>query len=241
MWTWSGWSRHRKKATAEAVASDFTLLLASSNAGKQRELQSAFFDLPVDVVLPVDVGLVLEVTEDGNTYEENARKKAVAYWSALSSASGEMRRIDAVLADDSGIEVDALDGGPGLYSARYAGVVGAGADAANIEKMLTALSALDTSGTASTRAALFRCILLYWDGATEHVAEGVWPGAIAETARGAGGFGYDPIFQLPDGRTAAELPADEKRITCHRGRAAAALREWLAPRINAPKAANEGP
>lgn len=225
----------------------FPILLATSNQGKQRELAGAFQDLPVRLSLPKESCGAIEVIEDGDSYVANARKKARAYWDALQhtrppaggnegSGHDSAARTSAgawpkaVLADDSGIEVDALDGAPGIYSARYAGVSGTGADEANNQKMLDALAELPEA----KRTARFRCVLVYWDGSKEHIAEGSWEGKIGIERRGAGGFGYDPIFRLNDGRHAAELPAEEKFPICHRGIAAKRMEAWLAGAL--PKA-----
>jgi cyclic pyranopterin phosphate synthase len=162
------------------------------------------------ILTPADLGLSLEPEETGATYAENARLKAEAF----ARASGEW-----TLADDSGLEVDALGGAPGIHSARYAG-----AETPHSEKIVVLLQALADSG-ASERTARFCAAfaLVAPDGRTWE-SEGVWEGAVAAAPRGDRGFGFDPVF-LPRGSdtTAAELPEERKNTVSHRARAAAAL------------------
>lgn len=188
------------------------LLIATGNAGKIREFRS-LFDAHVgsdwELVAPADVGLAsFTVVEDGETYAENAGRKARSYANAAQLPA---------LADDSGIEVDALDGAPGLYSARYAGE--ASDDVANRAKLLAALA--QTPET--ERTARFRCVVALAFPYTTNVrlGEGVVEGTIAMNERGERGFGYDPIFALPDGRRMAELDVSEKNQLSHRARALA--------------------
>ncbi len=188
------------------------LLIATGNAGKIREFR-ALFDAHVDsdweLVAPADVGLAdFTVVEDGETYAENAGRKARSYANAAQLPA---------LADDSGIEVDALDGAPGLYSARYAGE--ASDDAANRAKLLAALAQTPEA----ERTARFRCVVALAFPYTTNVrlGEGVVEGTIAMNERGERGFGYDPIFALPDGRRMAELDVSEKNQLSHRARALA--------------------
>ena len=187
------------------------LVLASANPDKAREIAAILegFDL---LPRPSEVP---DVVEDGETLEDNARLKAVA----LVDATGE-----AAVADDTGLEVDALDGAPGVYSARYAGEGATYAD--NVAKLI---GALDGNGN---RTARFRTVALarFPDG-REVVATGDVTGTIATEPRGDQGFGYDPLF-VPDegdGRTFAEMTPEEKHALSHRGRAfralAAALRD----------------
>ncbi|MEO8251725.1 MAG: non-canonical purine NTP pyrophosphatase [Chloroflexota bacterium] len=199
------------------------LLLATANPGKQREFSRLLRGLPGRIVMPQEIGLNLNVPEPHPTYAENASAKASAY----SLASGL-----PALADDSGIEVAALDWGPGARSARYGGV-GVSDRAALI---------LDLLGDAEDRRARMVCALALAlprgapDGTTRspriELFNGVMEGAIARERRGSGGFGYDPIFELPNGLTTAELPEGEKDAISHRGLAVAAalprLRELLA-------------
>lgn len=186
-----------------------TFVLASANPDKAAEIQAILHDI-VLVPRPTHVP---DVEEDGETLEDNARLKAAA----LVEATGL-----AAIADDTGLEVNALGGAPGVFSARFSGE---GATyASNCHKLLTELT-----GTPD-RTARFRTIALarFPDG-RELVAEGVVSGRIAPFARGTSGFGYDPVF-VPDegdGRTFAEMAAEEKNHLSHRGRAFRALAELL--------------
>ena len=184
-----------------------TLLIATGNPGKIIELQDLLKDLPVKLVTPADVGLKdFDVVEDGRTYAENAEKKALAYCQASGLP---------VLADDSGLEVDALDGAPGLHSARYAPQPGA-TDADRRALMVKNLRGLPQPWTAR-----FRCTVAVAtpEGAME-LTEGTCEGEIIPEERGSNGFGYDPIFMLTDlGRTMAELTRQQKNTLSHRARA----------------------
>jgi XTP/dITP diphosphohydrolase len=189
------------------------LLLASANQGKLRELRTILHGLPVELVGLTEAGLgdPPEVEEIGDTFLENALLKARAYaaWSGL-----------AAVADDSGLEVDALGGAPGVRSARYAGE-GAG-DQANLDKLLAALAGVPPE----RRTARFRCAAVLVDlEAGEWHAEAAWEGRVLAAPRGTGGFGYDPVF-LPDGwdRTSAEVDQATKDAASHRGKAFRALR-----------------
>ncbi len=189
------------------------LLIATHNRGKLREYAALLADLPVTLVSPEEIGLSRqEGIERGSTYEENARLKALAY----AQASGLL-----ALADDSGLEVDALDGAPGLYSARYA----PGEDEDRIAALLRALAGVPEDA----RTARFRCVIaLATPDGTVQTAEGTCEGRILTAPRGKGGFGYDPIFYLPDrGCTMAELPPEEKNRISHRARAFQAVRPLL--------------
>jgi XTP/dITP diphosphohydrolase len=183
------------------------LLFATRNRGKLSELRKLVESLPVEV-LSLDDATVPEVDEDQPTFAGNAEKKARAAQAATGLAT---------LADDSGLEVDALGGAPGVYSARYAA---AHDDAANNAKLLGALAGR------TDRVARFRCVLAFVDEAgTLTLEDGACEGRIAESARGTGGFGYDPLFLVGDGaRTMAELAPDEKNAISHRG---AAMRRLL--------------
>lgn len=193
-----------------------TLLVATKNGGKLDEFRRIFGDLDVTIVGAEELALP-DVEEDGETFEANATKKA----RESAAASGLM-----TLADDSGLEVDALFGAPGVHSARYAG--GGGAEA-NVRKLLTALE----STPDGSRTARFRCVLALVDpsgplGDEVILAEGRCEGRIARSARGAHGFGYDPVF-VPDGgeETMAEIDDAAKDRISHRGRACASMRERL--------------
>ena len=188
------------------------LVVATENPHKVSEI-AAILGPEFDLV-PRPAGLE-SVVEDGDTLEDNARLKAFA----VGAAAGE-----PAVADDTGLEVDALGGAPGVHSARYAGP--SGDAAANVAKLLAALDGVSPA----ERTARFRTVALvsFADGA-ELIADGVVEGRIAEHPSGAGGFGYDPVF-VPDGgggRTFAQLSADEKDAISHRGRAFRALAEKL--------------
>ena len=191
------------------------LLLATGNAGKVQELRALLHPLGVRVWTPAERGLALEVEEDADTFEGNARKKARAFAQASGLAS---------LADDSGLQVDALDGAPGVFSARYAGPDAT--DEANRAKLLRALADVPDG----QRSARFQCALVLVDPAGEvlHRARGVCEGTILRHPRGDGGFGYDPIF-VPRGeeRSMAELSPAEKNALSHRGAAIRSLRAWF--------------
>lgn len=179
------------------------LLIASSNPGKLREIQEILDGEPFELLLPRTVGIELDVVEDGDTYAANAAKKALAY----SRASGLL-----TLADDSGLEVDALGGAPGLHSARYAPQAGA-SDADRRALLLHNLLGLPRPWRAH-----FHCTVAVADAAGQLAyAEGNCPGEIIETERGSNGFGYDPIFLLPERQlTMAELSSEAKNQISHR-------------------------
>lgn len=194
------------------------LLVATGNRGKLAELEQLFADLDVQVLGLDAVGPVPEVVEDGETFEANAAKKA----REVAVATGRM-----TLADDSGLEVDALGGAPGVRSARFAGEPSN--DEANNRLLLERLSGL----AAAERSARFRCVLALADpggplGDGVHLEAGTCEGGIALEPRGEGGFGYDPLF-VPAGReqTMAELPPEEKHRLSHRGAASARMRAFL--------------
>jgi XTP/dITP diphosphohydrolase len=190
------------------------LLIATGNPGKVREYDELLAGLPITCISPADLGIHLEVDEGGTTYEENATLKAVAF----ARASGRV-----TLADDSGLEVDALGGRPGVHSARYGGP---GLDDADRWRSL-----LEELGDVpwERRTARFRCVIAVAspDGEVNTV-NGTCEGVIAFGAAGDSGFGYDPVFYLPDRRcTMAQLPAGAKNQISHRGRAAQAARPIL--------------
>ena len=183
------------------------LLLATNNPGKVREYKELFRDLPYEVVTLAEQGITVEVDEVGDSLEENARLKA----SALVTES----RI-LTLADDSGLEVDALGGEPGPLSARYAGK-----GASDEDRVRYLLSRLQDIPWAE-RTARFCCVIaLALPGGDVEFCRGECPGIIALEPCGEQGFGYDPIFYLPElGKTMAELSLAEKNRVSHRGRAA---------------------
>ena len=186
---------------------DRTLLIATNNPGKAAEFRTLLAGSGWTVRTPADLGLdPIEVIETARSYLDNAVAKAVRHAAASGLPS---------LADDSGLEVDALDGRPGVLSARYGGPQTADAAARNA-RLLAELAGVPRA----RRGARFRAVLALAipRGAT-YVREGVVEGRIAEALSGDAGFGYDPLFELPDGRTMAQL-GDEKHTISHRGRAA---------------------
>jgi len=180
------------------------LLIATQNSGKTRELRQLLASLDAALCFPAEMRLSLEVVEDGVTYAKNAAIKARAY----ARASGLL-----TLADDSGLEVDALGGAPGIHSARYA----SGHDADRTATLLAHLHHVPEP----ERTARFRCVVVVATAAEILLsAEGVCEGVIATEPAGAAGFGYDPVFYLPDhGCTMAQLTEEEKNRISHRARA----------------------
>lgn len=189
------------------------LVLASNNAGKVREIAQLLAGTGLEVV-PQGAFAVPEVEENGLTFVENAILKA----RAAARHSG-----CPALADDSGLEVDALKGAPGIRSARYAGPEAS--DAQNIARLLAALAGVPEA----ERSARFQCLLVYLrhaDDPTPMICQGTWEGRILEAPRGTQGFGYDPVFFVPNqGCSAAELDPAIKNQLSHRGQA---LRQWRA-------------
>jgi XTP/dITP diphosphohydrolase len=194
------------------------LVIATGNVGKLREFRSLLAGMPFELTSSAELGLS-SPEETGGTFLANALLKA----RHAANLSG-----SAAIADDSGLEVDALNGAPGIYSARYAGA--SADDAANNAKLLRALAGLPME----QRRARYRCALVFIENTVDAaplIAEAEWQGFILDAARGAGGFGYDPYFWLPElSKTAAELEASEKNLLSHRGKAMRALREQLAAR-----------
>jgi XTP/dITP diphosphohydrolase len=192
------------------------LLIATANPGKVEEIRALLSNMPgIELVTPPDVGVDIDVAETGCNYAENAALKAVAFAKASGLPS---------LADDSGLEVDALGGAPGLYSARYAPQ----ANATDADRRAYLLEQL--TGKARPWTAIFRCTVCIAtaDGAT-YFAEGECRGEIVPDERGSGGFGYDPIFLVEDlERTMAELGMAEKNQLSHRARAIQAARSEIA-------------
>lgn len=182
------------------------IVVASKNAGKVAEFASVLADLPVKVRALSDFGNVTEAIEDGETFYANAVLKAEHYAKITGLPC---------LADDSGLEVDALGGAPGVYSARYSG--DNATDEANNSKLLNELA----KDEGSSRTARFRCALaLVSPGRHMITAEGTCEGIIIDEPRGQGGFGYDPLFYVPEmGKTLAEMTMTEKNSISHRGQA----------------------
>jgi XTP/dITP diphosphohydrolase len=190
------------------------LLLATNNKGKIREYRSLLKGIPYEIVTPADCGITAEVAEVGKSFEENATLKAAT----LAKQSGLLS-----LADDSGLEVDALGGEPGSLSHRYAGENATDAD--RIAFLLSKLKNVPEK----KRTAQFRCVIAI--AAPDDkilLCSGLCRGVITAAPRGNQGFGYDPIFYLPElGKTMAELTLDEKNRISHRARAAEKARELL--------------
>ena len=184
------------------------LLIATKNKGKIKELQDLLKDTRIELLIPAQINLDLDVVEDGQTYAENAAKKALAF----AQASGLIS-----LADDSGLEVDALDGAPGLYSARYGSTNGQKlSDAERRAILIHNLQGKPRPWTARFHATIAVAV----PNGNLHLAEGFCEGEIIPEERGTGGFGYDPIFLLSElGKTMAELSMEEKNRLSHRARA----------------------
>ena len=190
------------------------LLLATSNPGKIREYRSLLNDLGYQITTLAEAGITKVVTESGNNYEQNARLKAITY-TKLSQLTA--------LADDSGLEVDALNGEPGVKSARFAGE--AATDAERVNLLLAKLNGVPWE----QRRAHFKCVIVIAtpQGQSE-ICYGECRGMIALEAKGENGFGYDPIFFLPKiGKTMAELPLATKNKISHRARASQKARQVL--------------
>ena len=181
------------------------IIIATKNKGKIREMTQAFEGLPIKLLPLSDFGELPDAVEDGKTFEENAKIKAQYYMKKTNTAC---------LADDSGLEAEALNGAPGVYSARFAGEHAD--DDANNKKLLDEIA---KKGLASSPAA-YRCVLAFADtDGTVLTAEGSCTGVIRPEARGSGGFGYDPYFYIDDNKTMAELTLAEKDAISHRGKA----------------------
>ncbi|WP_339098402.1 RdgB/HAM1 family non-canonical purine NTP pyrophosphatase [Pectobacterium brasiliense] len=191
------------------------VVLATGNPGKVRELASLLADFGLDIVAQTELG-VDSAEETGLTFIENAILKArhAAHITGLPA-----------IADDSGLAVDALGGAPGIYSARYAGVDAS--DQQNLDKLLLTLKDVPDA----QRRASFHCVLVYLRHAedpTPIVCHSSWQGVLTHEAAGSGGFGYDPIFFVPElGKTAAELTREEKNAQSHRGQALRLLLDAL--------------
>lgn len=214
------------------------LLIATNNPGKVKELHELLNDTGLELLTPAEIGLDLDVIEDGQTYAENAAKKAAAF----AQASGLIS-----LADDSGLEVDALHGAPGLYSARYGSTNGEKlSDAGRRQYLLTQLQGKPRPWTARFHATIAIAVpASLWSQAASslkvqehalkgtqapglHMFEGYCEGEIIPAERGTGGFGYDPIFLLPElGKTMAELGTEIKNRLSHRARAVMKAKETI--------------
>lgn len=197
------------------------VVLATGNAGKIRELQALLAPLGIEV-LPQSQFTTQAAEETGLSFVENAILKA----RHATRASG----LPAI-ADDSGIEVDALRGAPGIYSARYAGAQAS--DSENLQKLLRELRDVP----AADRTARYRCALAFmrWDtDPSPLICQAAWEGRVIDSPRGTGGFGYDPIFEVRPGITAAQLPALEKNLISHRGQALRMLVAGLQDEASSP-------
>lgn len=192
------------------------LLIATNNQGKIKELHELLIGMDLELITPSQIGLDLDVIEDGHTYAENATKKAIAYARASGLVS---------LADDSGLEVDAVNGEPGLYSARYGSPDGIKlSDGQRRKYLISQLQGKPRPWTARFRAT----VAISGPQIYVRISEGICEGEIIPEERGTGGFGYDPIFLLPElGKTMAELSMDEKNRLSHRARAVMSARDIL--------------
>jgi XTP/dITP diphosphohydrolase len=190
------------------------ILVATTSRGKIREIAAMLADLPIETIGLDDLPPLTEPVEDGATFAENATKKALHY----AGLTGEL-----TLADDSGLEVDALQGAPGVYSARYGGEPRD--DNANNAKLVAELQSIPNV----QRTARFRCVLVAARGdCVLAVTEGAVEGRIIDEPRGTNGFGYDPHFFVPElGKTTAELDPEYKNRISHRGKAVRAMKDRL--------------
>lgn len=192
------------------------ILIGTNNAKKLKEIKEILADGEIDVLSMAEAGLDVEIEENGLTFAENALIKA-----------RELNKISGLptLADDSGLVVEALGGAPGVFSARYSGVEGAGKDNANIDKLLKELSS-----HTENRIAYFACAIAFIDAnGNEHSVEGRCHGSIGFARKGTNGFGYDPVFLVDgfDGKTMAELTPEIKNRISHRGIALKKIKKVL--------------
>lgn len=195
------------------------IVFASRNEGKVKEIKNMLEGMDIELVSLNNYKNVPEIVEDGKSFLQNALKKA----KTVSEITGEI-----VLADDSGLQVDVLGGEPGIHSARYAGDQAKDED--NNNKLLAKLKDIPTE----KRGAFFCCVLLIYKlDNTYYSFDGKWRGIIIDERRGSNGFGYDPIFYVPEfKKTAAELPPEIKNKVSHRGQAFAKLKESLTEIVN---------
>lgn len=190
-----------------------TLVVATTNQGKLREIRELLAGLPIALKTLSDFPPIEAPEETGATFAENARQKALYYAAATGAV---------VIAEDSGLEVDAMDGAPGVQSARFGGE-----DSTYPEKFQLIYQALDAKGVDTSTARFVCALALVHGGAVRFEARGTIEGTIAREARGSGGFGYDPIFFYPPfGCTLAEISTRKGEVS-HRGEAFRALRAWL--------------
>ncbi len=185
------------------------ILLASKNSDKVKEIRLILKNLPLEILSLAEFDAMPDAVEDGATFEENALIKARFF--------SERTKL-AALADDSGLEVDALNGLPGVHSARFAGYHAD--DITNNQKLLDELKKIGVTES----AAAYRCAMAFIDtDGTEFITRGKIGGTIKTVAKGSGGFGYDPYFYIDAQRTMAQLPVDEKNLISHRGKALRAM------------------
>ena len=197
------------------------IILATYNTDKRKEMLAALTDLNVEILSLVDFPQVGEIVENGQTLTENAIIKAKAVF--------DITGIPAI-SDDTGLSVDALHGAPGVYSARYAGENATYAD--NVEKLVDEMKNV----LPENRGAQFQTIMVYIDKDTELIADGVVKGQIADASKGVGGFGYDPVFYIPEQeKTFAEMTIQEKNQISHRGIALRNLKGILYSYLNNPQ------
>lgn len=198
------------------------IVFATKNKGKLKEINAILAELNVPVVSMEEAGITADVVEDGTTFEENAKKKAIEIMNITH---------EITLADDSGLEVDYLDGAPGVYSARYLGE-----DTPYSVKNQHILSLLQDVPE-EKRTARFVCVIAaaFPDGRV-FTAKGIMEGIIAKEIKGENGFGYDPIFYIPQlGFTTAELSPEDKNAISHRGKALTQMKELLKQQLGAIK------
>ena len=193
------------------------LIIASNNKGKIREYKDIFEPFGFQVFSQSEKNIDLEVEETGTTFEENAELKAQAVYD---------RTHCYVLSDDSGLEVEALNNEPGIFSARYKGLE------TEHERRMAILQELE--GSDNRNAHFVCCICLIEDNGTKHLFKGIWNGTISFAEEGENGFGYDPIIYYPPfGKTMADMDKDEKNSISHRGKAVRLMEAWLEENGNA--------
>ena len=204
------------------------IIFATGNAGKMREIREILADIDMEVLSMKEAGVEADIVEDGTTFEENALIKAKAVAHMLEERFGKEQGGAVVLADDSGLEIDALNREPGIYSARYLGEdTPYSVKSANLIERLAGVPDEE-------RTARFVCAIAAAMPDGEIVTtQGVIEGRIGYEEKGNNGFGYDPIFYVPEyGRTTAQLTEDEKNKISHRGKALEAMKEELRKRIS---------
>ena len=191
-----------------------TIIFATKNKGKIREINAILADMNVNVISMEDAGITIDVVEDGTTFEENSMKKAVQ----IMEVSGKI-----TLADDSGLEIDAMDKAPGVYSARFMGE-----DTPYPERFKAIFEKLDGVPEEKRTARFVSCIAAAFPDGRRLTTYDTVEGIIGYEVKGENGFGYDPIFYVPDkGRYMAELSAEEKNAISHRGKALGKMKELL--------------